>query len=158
MAYEAAIIKTVVAFEKVILDLLVVAINNDTSILSAKMQINLPKHLTHDVCEYLITGTRYFDWTGGRSGLIRTVKTYVPNSHWLVTTVSDIKFTGTFERLLVLRNHAAHESKQSKRAVNAALNTQIVSVGAWLSKGNRMRAITTSLKQFGADVQLAAPY
>lgn len=76
-AYEAALLKTYVVFEHLMLDCIVTAINNDTSTISARTGIAFPKHLTDEVCEYLVTGGGFFDFKG-RDGLIRLIKASFP--------------------------------------------------------------------------------
>lgn len=78
--YEAALIKTAVAFEKLMLDCLVTAINNDTSTTSETTGVAFPRHLNDEVCEYLVTGGGYFDFEGGQSGLVRVIKELVGRS------------------------------------------------------------------------------
>src|SRR6266581_6104041 len=92
-AYEAALIKTAVAFEQLMLDCIVAAINNDTATISARTGIGFPKHLTDEVCEYLVTGGGFFDFKG-RDGLIKTIKGYVPDNHWLLEAVKQAQHKG----------------------------------------------------------------
>ena len=69
------------------LDTLVGALNNDTSTLSTRTGFSFPKHLTDEVCRFLVTGRGYFDFKG-RDGLIKTLKQYLPDDHYLVEVVS----------------------------------------------------------------------
>ncbi|MGK3945148.1 hypothetical protein [Streptomyces sp. RP5T] len=64
--YELALVKTAVAFEYLMLECIVCAVNNDTGTISAQTGIKFPKHLTDEVCEYLVTGGGYFDFKGAR--------------------------------------------------------------------------------------------
>jgi hypothetical protein len=66
--YNYGIIRLYIEFEKLMLDVLMGAVNNDTTTLQATTGVKFPKHLTDEVCEFLITGTGYFDFKG-RSGL-----------------------------------------------------------------------------------------
>ncbi|WP_328978448.1 hypothetical protein [Streptomyces canus] len=86
--YEAALIKTAVAFEKLMLDCIVTAVNNDTSTISGNTGIEFPKHLTDEVCEYLVTGGGFFDFKG-RDGLLKTIAKFVPKNHYLYQVVKD---------------------------------------------------------------------
>ena len=52
--YEYALIRAYREFETFVLECLVCAINNDSSQLSAKKGFDFPKHLTDEVCEYII--------------------------------------------------------------------------------------------------------
>jgi cupin superfamily acireductone dioxygenase involved in methionine salvage len=135
--YNYAIIRLYREFEILMLDALVGAINNDTTVLTATSGISFPKHLNDEVCEFLITGTGYFDFKG-RDGLIKTLKKFVPDSHYLLTLVKKPIYKDALEQLSALRNFAAHESIPSKTAVLKALRRQrIHSSGAWLKQKGR---------------------
>lgn len=101
-ACEAAIIKLNAYFEHLMLNALVGAINNDTTTLTNSTGVPFPKHLTDEVCEYIVTSGRYFDFRG-RDGLIKVLKTYVPGNHYLVKTVSKPKYRDTLDKLIALR-------------------------------------------------------
>ena len=59
-AHEYAIIRLYREFEDMILNSLIAAINKNTSELSNTTGISFPKHLTDEVCEYIIVGDGYF--------------------------------------------------------------------------------------------------
>lgn len=58
-AVEAGLIKLSAQFEHLVLDGLVGAINNDTSLLTATTGVAFPRHLTDEVCEFLVVGRGY---------------------------------------------------------------------------------------------------
>ena len=156
--YNYGIIRLYKEFEGLMLDVLVAAVNNDTTTLASTTAVEFPKHLTDEVCEFLITGTGYFDFKG-RSGLIKTLRTFVPATHYVVTTVSNSIYKDALDQLTALRNFAAHESQVSKRAALTAIGgTKISSSGAWLKKQGRFDAIAKNLKLLSADLHAAAPY
>jgi hypothetical protein len=64
--HDYAIIRLYREFESLILDALVGAINNDTTTISGTSGVKFPKHLTDEVCEYLVTGGGYFDFMLGK--------------------------------------------------------------------------------------------
>ena len=115
LLYDYAIIRLYREFESLMLDTLVGAINNDTATVSAQMGITFPKHLSDEVCEYIITSGGYFDFKG-RDGLIKVLKKFVPESHFLPTIVKKSAYKSDLEQLSALRNFAAHHSEQSRRA------------------------------------------
>jgi hypothetical protein len=157
-AYEAAIIKTAVAFENLMLDCIVTAINNDTSILSQVSGVSFPKHLTDEVCEYLVTGGQFFDFKA-RDGLIKTARSFVDESHWLVVVIKKPKYKSTLDRLIALRNFAAHESAVGKRtALKCTGSAKMSSAGAWAKRQGRLAGLLTSLRSLAADVDASAPY
>jgi hypothetical protein len=90
---------------------LIGAINNNTVTLATKTGFGFPKHLTDEVCEFLIVGNGYFEFKG-RSGLISKLKEYVPDDHYLVKIAKKPKYKDTLDQLYSLRNFAAHESKK----------------------------------------------
>lgn len=89
-AYDYAIIKLYREFESLMFDALVGAINNDTRTLADSTGHNFPQHLTEEVCRFLISGTGYFDFKG-RSGLISTLRKFVPSDHYLGVTVKSLR-------------------------------------------------------------------
>ena len=156
--HNYAIIRLYREFESLMLDCVIGAINNDTSTVSAKTGIQFPKHLTNGVCEYLVVGSGYFDFKG-RDGLIKTLKQFVPDNHYVVTTVKKDKYKETLEQLSALRNFAAHESDKSKRAALRAINASNLSAsGAWLKTQNRIDTIVTKLKDLADEIGTAAPF
>lgn len=156
--YNYAIIKLYKEFEGLILDALVGAVNNDTSTIAATTDVQFPRHLTDEVCEFLITGTGYFDFKG-RSGLVRTLKSFVPDTHYLVVTVKKPAYKDALERLVALRNFAAHESSSSKRTALEAIGQERISTsGSWLKRQGRFVEITASLKTLAMEIHNAAPY
>lgn len=156
--HNYAVIKLYRTFESFVLDCLIGAINNDTATLSGKAGISFPKHLTDEVCEYIITGQGYFDFKG-RTGLISTIKRYVPDTHYLLVTVKHQKYKEALEHLCALRNYAAHESFKSKKAALDALGaSRIGSAGAWLKCQGRYARLSAKLKDLATEVNALAPY
>lgn len=156
--YDYAIIRLYRAFEGLILWALVGSINNDTSTIAAKTGFAFPKHLTDEVCFYLVTGTGYFDFKG-YSGLIGTLKKYLPDNHYLITTIKKDKFKNHVDRLCALRNYAAHESPQSKRSALAAVNQKRMgSAGSWLKCRDRFGKLATKLQELSKEIRDQAPY
>ena len=80
-AHDYGIIRLYREFEDMILNCLVAAINSDTQQLSNTTGIDFPKHITDEVCEFIIVGDGYFDFRG-RDGLIKTLKRYLPDNHY----------------------------------------------------------------------------
>lgn len=157
-SYEAALIKTYVAFERLMLDCIVAAINNDTSTISARTGIAFPKHLSDEVCEYLVTGGRYFDFRG-RDGLLKVIKSYVPDGHWLLEAVKQPQYKDQLNIMVALRNFAAHESPASKRkALEVLGQQQIGSAGAWIKRQRRFSTVTAALNNLASEIETRAPY
>ncbi len=140
--HNYAIIRLYKAFEGLMLDVLVGAVNNDTTTLEATTDVKFPKHLTDEVCEFLITGTGYFDFKG-RSGLIKTFKSFVPDAHYLVTTIKKAAYKDVLEQLTTLRNFAAHESQVSKRAALAAIDSSATFPQVALGSSDRVASETS---------------
>lgn len=156
--YEAGLLKAYVAFERLMLDCIVVAINNDTSTIAAQTGIVFPKHLTDEVCEFIVTGGGYFDFKG-RDGLIREVKKYVPDSHGLLSAIKAPKHKAHLDQLVALRNYAAHVSAPSKKAALKAVGQERISgAGTWLKKQGRLESILKGLVVLADEIEAGAPY
>ncbi len=158
LVYDGAIVHLYAAFERMILEALVGAINNDTSKLSSTTSVQFPKHLTDEVCEYIVIGNGYFNFRG-RSDLIREIRKYVPQDHYLVEAVKDEAYTDPLNRIGVLRNWAAHNSKVSKRhALTEIGQKKGTSSGAWLKRQNRFARLVESLGELSKKIEEGAPY
>jgi len=156
-AYEYAIIRLYREFELLMLEGIVGAINNDTETFSETVGIPFPKHLTDEVCEYLVLGAGFFDFKG-RDSLIKKLRKYVPETHYLVTTVKKPIYKTSLERLTSLRNFAAHDSYQSKKAPLVAVGLdRLGSAGAWLKRQGRFEEIVEDPKALVQDIHDAAP-
>jgi len=156
--HEYAIIRLYRIFERMILETLVGAVNNDTSTLSASVGIRFPKHLTDEVCEYLLTGGGFFDFRG-RDGLIKEIRSAVPEQHFLVGIVKNVKYKQALEQLSAVRNYAAHESAVSKTRFKDAIGAQRVpTAGVWLKRQDRFKDMVDRLKSLAADIRVGAPF
>lgn len=156
--HDYAVIRLYRDFEGLMLWTLVGSINNDTSTISQKSGFDFPKHLTDEVCFYLVTGPGYFDFRG-RSGLIGTFKKYLPDDHYLIEIIKKKKYKEHIDRLCALRNYAAHESPQSKRAALTATGQQRMgSAGSWLKRQGRFSDLATKLQALAEEIKNEAPY
>ena len=157
-AYDAAIIKLYAAFERMMIGALTGAINNDTSMLSETTRVQFPKHLTDEVCEYIIVGGGYFNFRG-RDGLIGEIKKYVPAEHYLVGAVKAPAYRRSLDQLCALRNYAAHDSKRSKQAALESIDQRKMgSAGSWLKRQGRFRRIADDLLKLSEKIEQGAPY
>lgn len=156
-AYEAALIKLSASFEQLMLRALVAAINNDTTQLSLSTGVKFPTHLTDKVCEFIVTGGTYLDFRG-RDGLIKTLGHFLPSDHYLASTVKKATYRQALERLIALRNFAAHESAQSKRFAKEAVGVRLSSAGAWTKKQGRFGTIAGKLRELAQEIEGQAPY
>lgn len=156
--HDYAIIRLYREFEQMMLSAIVAAINNDTTTISESTRIRFPKHLNDEVCEYLVLGGGYFDFKG-RDGLIKTMRKFIPETHYLVEIVKKSEYKDALEQLTTLRNFAAHESTVSKQgALKATNQSKIGSAGSWLKTQGRYYNICHKLKKLGEDIKSKAPY
>jgi hypothetical protein len=140
------------------LDALSGAINNDASTISSTVGVDFPKHMTEDVCRYLIIGTGYFDFRG-RDGLIKLAKDFVPDTHYLIGILKDAQFKDALEQLSAFRNLAAHYSETAKIATRRVIDGEKVgSAGSWLRKQDRFKTICDKLKALASEIENKAPY
>lgn len=156
-AHEYAVIRLYREFEVMILNCLVAGINRDTSVLSESKNIDFPKHLKVDVCEYIIVGDGFFNFRG-RDGLIGKLKMFVPNDYYLVEVVTNSNYTVSLERLFAFRNFAAHDSKPSKKAALKAASgndqtaKRMLSAGSWLKTQGRFDELCDKLIQLAREI------
>ncbi len=156
--YEYAVIRLYREFELLVLGALVGAINNDTATISTRVGIQFPKHLTDEVCEFLVIGDGFFDFRG-RDGLIRSLKRFVPDNHYLVQVVKKDKYKDSLEQLSTLRNLAAHNSSVArKRAKEAVDQERMGSAGSWLKTQDRLDNLVTKLSELSKELEASAPY
>jgi hypothetical protein len=107
---------------------------------------------------YVIVGDGYFDYRG-REGLIKTLKKFLPDDHYLITIIKKQAYKDALERLSALRDFAAHYSKPSKKRALEAIGGQKLSAsGAWLKRQQRFAQIADKLKRLADEVSRAAPY
>lgn len=160
--FDCAIIKLYAAFEGFILETLVAAINQDTSTISTTLNIEFSKHIKEDICRYLITGTGYFDFKG-RSGLINVLRKFIPSTHFIFQTIKETTYTDSINKLVSLRNFAAHDSSKSKQLVLKELNRKrIKTSGAWLKKEtngkSNLSIIADDLKLLSSNIKSKANF
>ncbi len=156
--YEYAIIRLYREFEKLILDVLVGAVNNDTSTLSEVTGFTFPKHLTDEVCRFLIIGDGYFDFKG-RDSLIRIIRRYVPVSHYIVEIIRKERYKDPLDKLVALRNFSAHASTSAKkRAKKVVGQKRMPDAGSWLKKRRRLEEIANNLVELADEIESRAPY
>ncbi|MDX3835860.1 hypothetical protein [Streptomyces europaeiscabiei] len=177
-AYEAGLMKTNVAFEHLMEECLIVALNNDSKPFSDATSITFPKHMTEKVCQYLVTGGKFFDYSG-RGGLLGDIGKFTGGKaakHYLYVAVQNTKYHHALELLIALRNYAAHESPQSKQTLRKAIVAHrlgITSVpdkkqlaganaptaaGAWLKTQGRFAYILDRLDALADEIHQGAPY
>jgi len=155
---DYAVIRLYSEFEILMLSALVGAINNDTATLSETSGFDFPAHLSQDVCTYLIVGKGYFDFKG-RDGLIRIVRQFVPETHYLVGILKDPDYKEALEQLSALRDFGAHRSNKAKKAaVKSIGGERIGSAGSWLNKQNRFGTLCDALKKLAHAIEKKAPY
>jgi hypothetical protein len=155
---DYAIIRLYLEFEVLMLKAIVGAINSDTDTLFQSSGIKFPKHLSEDVCTYLVVGNGYFDFKG-REGLLKTLKKFVPKTHYLYKIIKSSKYKDALEQLSALRNFAAHGSRSAKKfALTATKATKIGSAGSWLRVQGRFEALLTLLTDLAKKIKHAAPY
>jgi len=155
--YEHGVIRVYRGFEKLMLEVLVGVMNNDTATVGSKIGVPLPKHLTDEVCQYLVVGTGYFDFKG-RDGLLALLQRFLPGPHWLVKTIRKPTYKDTLEQLSALRNFAAHSSARAKKTAKEVTgHERLASAGAWLKHQGRFSAMTKHMRLLAQDITKSAP-
>jgi hypothetical protein len=156
---EFAVIRLYQEFETLVLSAIVGAINNDTTTLSQSVGLDFPKNLSQDVCTFLIEKGGYFDFKG-RDGLIKILKGFVPDTHYLPLIIKAPQYKTTLERLSAFRNFAAHpQSKRAKKAAVTAIGGgNLGSAGRWLSLQGRFKNVSDSLVSLAHEIDAKAPF
>ncbi len=155
---EYAVIRLYCDFETLMLNSLVGAVNADSSKFSDFTGLKFPKHMSEDLCTYMIVGVGYFDFKG-REGLIQLAKRYVRDDHYLYSALKDKKFKEPIEQLCALRNFSSHRSEKAKQAVMKATGAErLKSAGEWLRTQDRFAALCESLKKLARRIERKAPH
>jgi len=155
---DYAVIRLYAEFEILMLRAIVGAINRDTTALAESTGFKCPKHLSQDVCTYLVIGSGYFDFKG-REGLLGILKRFVSPTHYLYRSTKNIKYKTALEQLIALRNFAAHRSERAKKAaIKTTAAKRIGSAGAWLRIQDRFEHVCISLKKLAREIEHNAPY
>lgn len=158
MIHDHAIIVIFREFEKLMLRAISGAINNDSAALSKALDVKFPKHLAQPVCEFVVTRGGYFALRD-RDSLLKEMGRLLGNTHWLVEIVKTDGYQTTLNRLIALRNLAAHDSEPARNRAKKSLNCQrLASAGTWLKRRNRLDEIATSLKKLAGDIASHAHY
>lgn len=146
-------------FENLILTSLVGSINKDIpNTIAQNKEVNFPNHMAYGVCEYIVVGDGYFNFRG-RDDLIKKLKSYLPNNHWLVEIVKDGKYKKDLDKLTALRNYAAHQNSISKkRALQVVGQGKIGSAGSWLKSQNRFSSMLTKFAQLASEIERKSPF
>ncbi|MBC6402990.1 MAG: hypothetical protein GDA35_05100 [Hyphomonadaceae bacterium] len=152
--HDLAIIRIYTAFEDLMLDCLVVELNNNSEDFSKHKGVKFPKHMNAQVCKFLICGDGYFSFSG-RGGLIREIRKNLPRDHWLIEIVKDETYTDTLDKLIALRNFAAHSQSPvaKKRAREAIKQKRLHSSGVWLKSQGRLDDICKGLKVMAERIE-----
>lgn len=151
--YENAIIMVYKAFEQFVLRSMIACLNHDHSYFQEKHGIKLGKHINDDVCEFLITKGGFFDFKG-RDGLCKALNSMIGPNHNIAIIFKKTKYKDAIEQLCTIRNYAAHNSIQSKRAVLKAFNLQrISSAGSFLKQQHRFENIVGKLLELAEDIK-----
>jgi hypothetical protein len=86
------------------------------------------------------------------------LKQFVPDKHFLVTSVKKDAFKAHLEQLSALRNFAAHDSDVAKERSRTAVGVKHSCAGSCLMKQDRLQGIIRGLKKLSAELREAAPY
>lgn len=155
--YDFAVIRLHSAFEHLMTEAIVGAVNNDTRTISQRTGIAFPSHLRGEVCDYLVTSGGFLDFKG-RDGLIGVLKQFVPDTHYLVTIAKDPAHSATLNQLPALRNFAAHGSDRAKRAARKAVGVNLSSAGSWLRRQGRFETLARGAEGIASAIRTNAPY
>ena len=156
--YDYAIIRLYREFEQMLLECMVAGLNQDNTHLSEAKRLNLPKHLTDELCEYLIRGDQFFDFKG-RKDIRNKFRKFLGDEHFLVHMFASNAYDADLRKLIALRHFAAHDSAQAKEnALRACGLRRMGSSGSYLKKQGRLESLVANLKVMAGDIAQNAPY
>ena len=156
--FDLAIIRLYREFEYLMQSCLIALINNDSETFSQVKNRKFPLHMSVAVCEYFVCGDGYFDFRGW-DGLISTIREFVPKGHWFLEVVKNPKYKADIDKLVALRNFAAHGSAVSRKSALKAIDQKrLLSSGAWLKNKRRFNKICESLKRMAEEIEAEAPH
>lgn len=162
--YDYAIVQAYRIFESFVLDIAVARINRDPTIFFENVGVEFGKHLTVAQCAYLLVGDRYFNFSG-HSGLVDVAKKVAGPTGALTDAVKIAAHRQHFEILAGLRNHAAHQSDQSRSNALKAMRhwepgrTNLGIAGSWLKVSvagrTRMTRLLDGIRALADDMRNA---
>lgn len=151
--YENAIIMLYRSFERFALRIMISCLNHNHHVFEEKNNIKLGSHINDDICEFLITKGGYFDFKG-RDGLCKILSTTIGADHKLAKVFKKTAYKDSIEQLCTIRNYAAHNSEQSKKAAAKAFGLKrISSAGSCLKKNSRFEATASKLIDLANDIK-----
>ena len=152
-SYEQAAIMLYRIFERFNLRVMISCLNHDHSHAEEHYSIKLGSHINDDVCEFLVTKGGFFDFKG-RGGLTRVYSDTIGKNHNISKVIKKHDYEDAIEQLCAIRNYAAHNSAQSKKAAMKAFGvTRISSAGKCLKQKHRLDNIITSLVTLANEVK-----
>ena len=152
-SYENAIIMTYRYFENFILRIMISCLNHDHSHFEESYGIKLGRHINDDVCEFLITKGGYFDFKGN-GDLKKMLNKTIGQKHPIAKVFGNGIYSKTIQKLYVLRNYAAHNSPQAKKAVLNEFNLKRAkSAGSILKQQGLFQSIISELEQLASDIK-----
>lgn len=120
--FDYAIIRLCHEFENFMFHCLIVLINNDSEALRRGTGIRFSKHMSIDVCEYLIVGDNSYYDMKNREEYIKKLNKFFKstdsndhNSFWFLEIVKKPEYQIYWELCTGLRHFSAHNSSHSKK-------------------------------------------
>lgn len=153
--YEYGIISLYKIFETFIYRTIVGCINHDSSHVSETYNLNFGKHISDEMCDFILTKGKYFNFSG-RSDLISICKKHIGDTYGVVDILKNRNYESALDELIAFRNFAAHSSKQAKTKAKEVIKGQrIPSIGSYLKKQARLEKIADALCNLSDDVAAA---
>jgi hypothetical protein len=144
--HEWAIISCFAAFEGLMMDIFVTALNRNPAHFTAAVSVPFPKHLTLATCRYLIVGDGYFGFRD-RDDLKDQCRKFLGAGHPFLDTLKGEEAAVALEVLVTARNYAAHQGDWAKEKLRKTLKKRGFPGAAGLGyAGNYLAAIDNSDK------------
>ena len=113
---EAIAIRVYVVWEIFIENLLIDCLHHDASQYASYKEMQLPKNLSRDVCELLLTGIGFLDIKG--VGSLKGIANRVIVKECNPFNGIDSEDASMIDEFYIIRNYLAHQSRASKRSLS----------------------------------------
>lgn len=155
-SYEFAIIQLYKLFEDFIFKTIVGCVNRDSTTVKDTYGVEFSKHLSDDICEFIITKGGYFDFSG-RDGLIKICSRNIGDTYGITNIIKKNDYTACLNELCALRNYAAHSSNQASVRAKKVLHLERIKPAGACLKTYRFTAIADKLVDLTKEIQGAIP-
>lgn len=153
--YEYGIISLYKSFEMFMYRTILGCINHNSSYVSEHYKVDFGRHISDEMCDFILTKGGYFDFRG-TDGLIKICKHHIGDMYGIVDIIKKDEYAKAIDKLVALRNYAAHNSNSSKERAKAVLKLKrIPPIGSYLKKHKTVEEIADKLCKLADEIAVA---